>query len=256
MTSSNPLEGPTSMDLPVIDGVRYLPWPRRPEYLATEDGAIIGPSGKVLRSRPSPSNGYLIVAVMVGGRAWTVPVHVIVAESWRGPRPPGYQVAHGRGGSSDNRPVNIRWATPGQNAADKVLHGTDPRGERNGAARLTAAQVVAMREEYAARRATQAELAQRYGITRSAAALITRGQRWAHAGGPIVLDASDRRARRGEDAHRARLTADDVLAIRRAYAAGGATQEALAACYGVSRGTIAGVVTGRTWAHLPADGAA
>lgn len=244
---------PTEFDIPAINGVRYLPWLRRPDYLATEDGEIIGPTGRVLRSRPNPVNGYLIVAVMVGGRARTLPVHVIVAEAWHGPRPPSHQVAHGIGGPTDNRPSNIRWATPRENAADKRLHGTETRGERNGAAQLTEAAVLTIRCEFAASRATQAALAQRFGVEPSTIALITRGKRWAHAGGPIVADATERRARRGEAHRNARLTANDVRAIRRSYAAREATQEALGARYAVGRSTIAAVVAGRTWGHVSDD---
>lgn len=63
-------------------------------------------------------------------------------------------------------------------------------------------------------------------------------------------DALDRdRYRRGVDNYRARLTEDEVHAIRSA-AAVGETQVALASRYGVSRSAIQWILKGKTWAHL------
>ena len=53
----------------------------------------------------------------------------------------------------------------------------------------------------------------------------------------------------GEKNHRARLTAEQVADIRRRYAAGGVTQDALAAEYGVSRPAIGLIVRGKNWKH-------
>lgn len=49
--------------------------------------------------------------------------------------------------------------------------------------------------------------------------------------------------------HKARLTEDDVRAVRVAYA-GGETQVSLAARYGVSQTTISRVVLRKTWSHV------
>lgn len=56
---------------------------------------------------------------------------------------------------------------------------------------------------------------------------------------------------RGERNGHARLTSGKVFAIRAKYAAGGETQRALAAEYGVSRGTIDSILTRKNWKHLP-----
>lgn len=50
--------------------------------------------------------------------------------------------------------------------------------------------------------------------------------------------------------HQARLTEADVREIRQRYA-DGALQRELAAEYGVSRGHIGGIVTGRFWRRVP-----
>lgn len=61
----------------------------------------------------------------------------------------------------------------------------------------------------------------------------------------------ERRGRaRGERAGGAKLTAEQVVAIRRRYAAGGVTQRTLAQEYGVSCALIAKIVQGHVWRHL------
>jgi len=55
---------------------------------------------------------------------------------------------------------------------------------------------------------------------------------------------------KGEDSGRSKLTEDAVRSIRERYAAGGVTQKALGAEYGVTRSTICGVLNGRVWGHL------
>ncbi len=56
------------------------------------------------------------------------------------------------------------------------------------------------------------------------------------------------RGARGEEHHSARLTADDVRAIRARL--GSASQKELAVEYGVSKSAISKVATGRLWSHV------
>lgn len=55
---------------------------------------------------------------------------------------------------------------------------------------------------------------------------------------------------RGEQRPNAKMTAEQVLEIRRRYAAGGITQRALARRYGVTRRSIFSVVHRQTWRHV------
>jgi hypothetical protein len=52
---------------------------------------------------------------------------------------------------------------------------------------------------------------------------------------------------RGERHYRAKLTVEDVRAIRREYATGRDTLRSLAKRYGVHFGTIRPIITGKTW---------
>jgi hypothetical protein len=56
---------------------------------------------------------------------------------------------------------------------------------------------------------------------------------------------------RGEKSGTAKLTADQVMAARHAYASGAATFEGLAAEYGVVMAAMWNAVNGMTWSHLP-----
>lgn len=55
---------------------------------------------------------------------------------------------------------------------------------------------------------------------------------------------------KGEASGRAVLTEAQVLAIRSQYSAGGITQAALGAAYGVTRGNIASIVRQESWRHI------
>jgi len=49
----------------------------------------------------------------------------------------------------------------------------------------------------------------------------------------------------------ARLTEEIVLACRQRYAAGGVRYQDLMREYGISLGAVSGLISGRTWAHVP-----
>lgn len=125
---------------------RWLPWPRDPRYLVSDDGAALDPAGNPMTPNLTydgyPRFRYLDVA----GEVKHPRLHVMVCETFHGPRPPGKEAAHDNGTPSDCRASNLAWKTPAENCADRVRHGTAPRGERHGRAILTAAQVIEIRD--------------------------------------------------------------------------------------------------------------
>jgi hypothetical protein len=88
----------------------------------------------------------------------------------------------------DNRacanPDHLFIGTQADNMRDAAVKGrivvTPQPGERNPMARLTAAQVLAMRGEHAATREPFSRLAQRYGVTTMTAWRAVRGHCWGH----------------------------------------------------------------------------
>lgn len=84
------------------------------------------------------------------------------------------------------RPSHLFEGDNTLNTLDSVLKGRNAFGERNGQAKVTAAQVAAIRARYAAGGITQRQLAREYGVIQQAISLITRGHNWRRAA-PIDL---------------------------------------------------------------------
>lgn len=126
------------------------------------------------------SHGYEMVQLSgPTRRAWCF-VHRLVIEAFVERRPSErHFVAHNNGVRNDNRPENLRWATPKENTADTIKHGTMPRGERSGASKLTESvvrQVRAMRGQGVASR----KVAHHFGICQRTVLQIANRRTWAH----------------------------------------------------------------------------
>ena len=142
--------------------------------------------GRILALTISP-NGYPRFRTAKGTHA----VHVAVLEAFVGPRPEGLQGAHGNGIKTDCRLANLRWATKGENAADKQKHGTAycPTGERHHRVKLTKDQVLEIRAA-AAQGAVQRALAKAYDVHFGTIGSIVSGKSWRH----LLPEQSDMRA--------------------------------------------------------------
>ena len=109
-------------------------FPLSPSYCVTESGEVyrIG-SDKPLRPVLNQSGGYLQVSLWERGKGRTWFVHHIVTIAFHGPRPSNrHHAAHRDGDKQNNAKENIRWITKEENEAEKVIHGTSNRGQRNG----------------------------------------------------------------------------------------------------------------------------
>lgn len=96
-----------------------------------------------------------------------------------GPPPAkGYEAAHscGKGHLACVNPIHLYWATTSRNHADKIEHGTTNRGERQGAAKLTEADVLEIRSLLGS--LTQAEIARQFGVDPSHISDIKHGKKW------------------------------------------------------------------------------
>ena len=101
--------------------------------------------GRVLR--PTKQGPYLKVAL---GKRTTIAVHIVVCLTFHGPRPsPKHAVAHWDGDCHNNRAENLRWATVSENKSDMIRHGTTPTGSKNPLAKLSEADVRAIRKQRA-----------------------------------------------------------------------------------------------------------
>lgn len=100
--------------------------------------------GRVLKPYPVKGRYHQVSLSAHGGRKKTC-YHIIVAEAFLGPRPEGYHVCHNDGDPTNNRLDNLRYDTVANNARDRIVHGTVPRGENHHNHKLTDYDVAAIR---------------------------------------------------------------------------------------------------------------
>lgn len=121
------------------------------------------------------SNGYGTISL--GGRSQLV--HRRVCEDVNGPPPtPKHEAAHscGKGYEGCCAKRHLTWKTHADNVADTIIHGTRNRGERHGSAKLTRADVLAIRELRG--RLLQREIADQFGISATCVSQIHRREIW------------------------------------------------------------------------------
>lgn len=106
-----------------------------------------------------------------------VSVHRLVCEAQHGPAStPKHEAAHSCGNSSCCNAKHLSWKTRAENEADKVVHGTAPRGERQGSSKLAEADV---REIIAlSGKLSQREIADRFSVSQGNVHLIHQRKRW------------------------------------------------------------------------------
>lgn len=161
------------------DGSVWTRWERH--YPRGVRGVRYRPGAAWVRmaDRRSGKRGHRMVTLRRDGKSHDCLVHRLVLEAFVGPCPEGMECAHENGRPADNRLTNLRWATRVENSADKIRHGTDPRGERNPRSKLTdrgAAEVIKEIE----RGDPHAVIAARHGIHRATVWVIANGRNWKH----------------------------------------------------------------------------
>lgn len=76
--------------------------------------------------------------------------------------------------------MHLDWKTSKDNHADKLIHGTDNRGEHHNMAKLTEVDVINIREMRGV--VLQGEIARRYGVSQQTISAIISGANWAWLG--------------------------------------------------------------------------
>lgn len=121
--------------------------------------------GRMLRPGRMPS-GHL--SVVLGRDAGSFCVHVLVLLAFRGPCPVGLEVRHRNGVPSDNRLLNLEYATRTRNSQDKKHHN-GARGYK-----LSPRQVAEIKKKL--RYTTGVELSRQYGVAQSTVSAIKTGR--------------------------------------------------------------------------------
>jgi len=152
-------------------------------YAAREDGQIVRLTSRTFAKAGTVlaggyvRHGYRGVALQSDDkRQVTVPVHLLIAKAFHGPKPDGAVCRHLNGDKMDNRPANLAWGTAAENYANRDAHGTTAKGTTHGCAKLTEEQVVAIRSSTAPQRA----LAKQYGVSQAQVSDIKLRKVWKH----------------------------------------------------------------------------
>lgn len=107
--------------------------------------------------------------------------HYLVLLAFKGPPPTKHHLpAHWDGVRTNNTLGNLRWATAFENSADMRRHGTWAHGERQGLAKLTEEQVLAVRRGYTGRRGDLRVLAEAHGVQIQTIWQAITGRTWKH----------------------------------------------------------------------------
>ena len=168
--------------------VRRLQWPLD-EYYVTSFGRVFSTKWnkvKELRATSKTLGNYLMVNLSAEGNCHPAYVHHLVVDAFYGIKPTReWQTRHLDGNSHNNMLDNLALGTAADNAQDRIRHGTQTRGERNGTAKLTNRKVQWIRDLHAASQAKNSNinfninnLAEMFDVSRTTVSNIVNGKNW------------------------------------------------------------------------------
>jgi len=162
--------------------------PDYPDYSVSDCGRVmrtkkpksgLGSAGALISQHPN-THGYWTVRLCRNSVCKTVVVHRLVAKVFELPKNPDQIfVAHNDGSRTNNHISNLRWATPKENTADKIVHGTHQIGEKNHRSRLTEGDVRVIRSLRGLGESV-ASVSQLFGISKGMVSHICNGNAWKH----------------------------------------------------------------------------
>lgn len=118
------------IDIPGYEGI----------YAVSKDGKVGRLKGSsILRIlKPATTNrGYYRVSLSKNGLSENRTIHYLVALSYIGPKPPGYQINHKNGIKKDNCVENLEYCTASSNARHSFALGlSNQKGEKNNFSKL------------------------------------------------------------------------------------------------------------------------
>lgn len=163
------------MSKSIPDQTEWRAVPTHAGYFVNALGQILGPRGRVLRPMVQDKTGHLYV-LTYKRRPRKLFVHRAVLMAFVGMPKPGQEGRHLDGNPDQNAAGNLAWGTRQQNSDDKQRHGTHPKGERSGTAKLTEADVREIRRLYGSQ--SLRSLAARFGVSHTAIRRAALGIKW------------------------------------------------------------------------------
>ncbi len=142
-------------------------------YEVSSRGDVRATGGRPLKPQLDGSD-YLVLMI----RRKKLRIHRAVLMAFVGPCPNGCEARHLDGHRHHNWLTNLAWGTRVENAADKRAHGTQPRGESAGTAKLSEEQVREIRQRIGTMSLRQ--LAAEYGVSHTAIRRAANRSKWSH----------------------------------------------------------------------------
>lgn len=143
-----------------------------------ETSVTCGKQGRIMKIT---MERYPSVCLSQGGKVKKHLVHAIVAAAFLGPRPDGMITNHIDADRHNWRASNLEYITQSQNVKHAYDNGLrDCRGEGNGQAKLTEADVKAIRAAFNEGWGSKGTIARSYGVSTSVVSEIIAGKSWSH----------------------------------------------------------------------------
>ena len=155
------------------DGSVWSLW-KKTSYRKTGIASVIGTEWKKMKLMIQDPSGYFIVTLLGKPRR----VHRLVLRAFVGEPPPGMECCHEDGNRTNPALSNLRWDTRKNNNADRLRHGTSPRGTNSPNAKLTESEVRAIFAEYSAGGIFLKDLAAKYHVSTPLIGQIVTGRAW------------------------------------------------------------------------------
>lgn len=163
--------------------------PSFPDYSASSLGRIrrdthspsgFSKPGRILKQTKRQNGYHFKVTLWRDGTRRDVSVHRAVAEAFLPPPPDSLAVVMHINEESayPNAAANLMWGTPKENVEDSLRKGRWAIGSRSGNAKLTEQDVAVIRRDHP--QFSQRQLAQRYGVTKTAIRSVLHRKSWAH----------------------------------------------------------------------------
>ena len=136
-----------------------------------------------VRPRSIKGKPYLRVTLSDNhNRQLTKKVHILVLETFVGPRPsPEHETRHLDGNHTNNHLHNLKWGTTQENADDRIAHGTQVRGILVNHVRLTEKQVQEIKQAIPNwERGFTSIFSKKFGVSRSTINAVRDGITWRH----------------------------------------------------------------------------
>ena len=131
-------------------------------------------SGRIKKPTRHPC-GYVVYSLSLGDQSRSFLAHRLMAETWIGPIPDGYEVNHKNGIKTDNRLENLEIVTRVENQRHAVRTGL--RTSRP-AAKIDARTVAKIRAAYVPRVAGYRTVAAKLGLSSSIVRGVIAGRTW------------------------------------------------------------------------------